>query len=290
MSFYGNNTHNGGQQYSYGTEQYGNNGQFYGNTAQNQYSSQYNTQGHIPTMNQGSSFMQQGYMSAATDYSMANSTPGITRNPDEVLPEGLLNALSTKGYSDEVSLMDELGINFDQIWNNTKKSILIKNKDQHQASDEVDLAGPLFFVILFGALLYFYSGKLHFGYIYGVGMFGTVSIHVLLKLMSNNHNALNNNANSDIRDPQSEQGLFMLQTCSILGYSFLPLCILSIIAMFVNLNTTFGLAISAFSVVWCAVSSSGQFTKSLNVHNVRLLVAYPLFIFYSIFASMVVFG
>ena len=289
MSFYGNNTNNG-QSYQHANNQYSNNGQFYGNAAQNQYPSQFNTQGHIPTMNQGPSFTHQGYTSFTPDYSMGNAAPGVTRNIDEILPEGLLNALSTKGYSDEVSLMEELGINFGQIWNNTKKSILMKNKDHHQGNDEVDLAGPLFFVILFGALLYFYSGRLHFGYIYGVGMFGTVSIHVLLKLISNDHNKAAHNASSELKDSQAVQGLYMLQTCSILGYSFLPLCILSSIAMFMNLNTTLGILISTFSVVWCAISSSGQFTKSLNVHNVRLLVAYPLFIFYSVFASMMVFG
>lgn len=289
MSFYGNNTNNG-QSYPYANNQYSSNDQFYGNAAQNQYPSQFNTQGHIPAMNQGPSFTQQNYSSFTPDYSIGNAAPGITRNIDEVLPEGLLNALSTKGYSDEASLMEELGINFGQIWNNTKKSILMKNKDHHQGNDEVDLAGPLFFVILFGALLYFYSGRLHFGYIYGVGMFGTVSIHFLLKLMSNNHNKAAHNAGSELKDSQADQGLYMLQTCSILGYSFLPLCILSSIAMFMNLNTTLGILISTFSVVWCAISSSGQFTKLLNVHNVRLLVAYPLFIFYSVFASMIVFG
>ncbi|KAL6937090.1 hypothetical protein ACO0OL_001647 [Hanseniaspora opuntiae] len=286
MSFYGNNFSNNGQSYQHEANQYPANNQFYGNSSQQQFSSQYSNQGHVP-MNQGS-FMQQSYMPTATDYSMGNATPGITRNVDEVLPEGLFNALSTKGYSDEVSLMEELGINFDQIWHNTKKSVLMKNKNAVSTHDDVDLAGPLFFVILFGALLYFYSGKLHFGYIYGVGMFGTVSIHALLKLMSNNTASAGYSDASESKEASS--GLYILQTCSILGYSFLPLCILSTIAMFMNLNTTIGIVISALSVIWCAISSSGQFIKSLNMHNVRLLVAYPLFIFYSMFASMIVFG
>lgn len=286
MSFYGNNFHSNGQAYQHEANQYPANNQFYGNFSQQQFSSQYSTQGHAP-INQAS-FMQQSYMPTATDYSMGNATPGITRSVDEVLPEGLFNALSTKGYSDEVSLMEELGINFDQIWNNTKKSVLMKNKNAVSTHDDVDLAGPLFFVIMFGALLYFYSGKLHFGYIYGVGMFGTVSIHALLKLMSNNTASASYSDASEVKELSS--GLYILQTCSILGYSFLPLCILSTVAMFMNLNTTIGIVVSALSVVWCAISSSGQFIKSLNMRNVRLLVAYPLFIFYSVFASMIVFG
>lgn len=286
MSFFGNNFNNSGQSYQNEANQYPSSNQFYGNPTQQQFPSQYSNQGHVP-MNQGS-FMQQSYMPTATDYSMGNATSGMTRNVDEVLPEGLFNALSTKGYSDEVSLMEELGINFDQIWHNTKKSVLMKNKNAVSTHDDVDLAGPLFFVILFGALLYFYSGKLHFGYIYGVGMFGTVSIHALLKLMSNNTASSSYSDATEVKEASS--GLYILQTCSILGYSFLPLCILSTIAMFMNLNTNIGIVISTLSVVWCAISSSGQFIKSLNMHNVRLLVAYPLFIFYSVFASMIVFG
>ncbi|OBA28772.1 Yip1-domain-containing protein [Hanseniaspora valbyensis NRRL Y-1626] len=296
MSFYNNYPSNGG--YMGGST---NNNQFYGQNSQNQYPQQ------SSFINQQTPFQNNGYpqqplnnnlngnsFMSGSGYPSATHIPSMnTRNPDEILPSGLLNALSTAGYSDELPLMEELGINFSNIWQNTKKSILFKNKHHGDvSSDEIDLAGPLFFVILYGALLYVYSGKLHFGYIYGVGLFGSISIHFLLKLMNNDiENKAHNNANpSSTKDNNTVNGLHFLQTCSILGYSFLPLCILSGIGIFTHLNSNIGLILSFVIVSWCSASSSGEFVKMLSLNNVRLLVAYPLFIFYSVFASMIVFG
>ncbi|XBW37198.1 hypothetical protein QEN19_002777 [Hanseniaspora menglaensis] len=287
MSFYNNSNNFDRQQ---------RNSQFYSPNQQNIYMQQqqqhatgqmngYPHQGFNNNTNEGNSM-------AGNVYAAQGSIPSMSsRSPDEILPSGLLNALSTKGYSDELPLMQELGINFSNIWQNTMNAVLFKQSNSGDMSNEdVDLAGPLFFVILYGALLYIYSGKLHFGYIYGVGLFGTVSIHFLLKLMSNpSHTNENISVNSQ-KDNSSIVGMNFLQTCSILGYSFLPLCILSGIGIFSHLNSSLGLILSLLIVSWCAVSSSGEFVKFLSLHNVRLLVAYPLFIFYSVFASMIVFG
>lgn len=49
--------------------------------------------------------------------------------------------------------------------------------------DDSDLAGPILFFVLFGFLLLF-SGRLHFGYIYGLALLGCTSLHVILSLMS----------------------------------------------------------------------------------------------------------
>lgn len=288
MSFYNNYSSNN----SYVAGSTGNN-QFYGQNYQNEYAQQSGfPQQQIPV--QQSHYGQKPFNSNINGniyQTGATAQPTNIRNPEEILPSGLLNALSTKGYSDELPLMEELGINFTQIWHNTKKSVLFKNKNRgDMASDEVDLAGPLFFVILYGALLYLYSGKLHFGYIYGVGLFGTVSIHFLLKLMSNSAENRSNSTPGAPKAINDINGLHFLQTCSILGYSFLPLCILYGIGMFTHLNGTIGLFLSLLIISWCAGSSSGEFIKLLSLHNVRLLVAYPLFIFYSVFASMIVFG
>lgn len=275
MSFY--NTNNGFQ--ASGNSQFA-----FQNYNYSQETSHIHQQSFQNTMNNSN------YMAGNNGYPFSAPEPALnTRNPDEILPSGLLNALSTKGYSDELPLMEELGINFGNIWKNTMKSVLFKNKHHGESyENDVDLAGPLFFVILYGALLYVYSGKLHFGYIYGVGLFGTVSIHILLKLMSNSGSGGANNASSPSKETTS--GLNFLATCSILGYSFLPLCILSGIGIFTHLNSSFGLFLSLLVVIWCSGSSSGEFVKVLSLDNVRMLVAYPLFIFYSVFASMIVFG
>ncbi|KAH3899101.1 transporter YIP1 SCDLUD_004526 [Saccharomycodes ludwigii] len=230
----------------------------------------YNNNGfYQPNSSSGYSFPQ-GSMNTF-NHAQPNSTgTGGNIVPEEQLPTGLLNAFSTRGYSYEPPLLEELGINFHDIWSNTKSALLLK-KTEINDSNSIDLTGPLFFVLIYGIFLLM-SGKLHFGYIYGVGLFGSLSLHFLLKLMGNNSN-----------------GLQFLQTTSILGYSFLPLCILSGIGIFLSLHNIMGLIISLISVCWCTFSSSGKFMKVLQLNNARALVAYPLFIFYTVFASMAVF-
>ncbi|EPE07208.1 golgi family membrane protein [Ophiostoma piceae UAMH 11346] len=49
--------------------------------------------------------------------------------------------------------------------------------------DDSDLAGPIIFFLLFGTFLLF-SGKVHFGYIYGLALLGSISLHIILSLMS----------------------------------------------------------------------------------------------------------
>ncbi len=54
--------------------------------------------------------------------------------------------------------------------------------DQH-LMDDTDLAGPILFFLLFGTSLML-SGSLHFGYIYGLAVFGSVLLHTILSLMT----------------------------------------------------------------------------------------------------------
>lgn len=97
----------------------------------------------------------------------------------------------------------ELGINFEHI--RTKSlSVLnpLKRIDSH-IMDDTDLAGPLFFALMMGVFLLLVSlsafifllcltlsfffvmqtGKLHFGYIYGMGGLGCVAMYIILNLM-----------------------------------------------------------------------------------------------------------
>merc|ERR1712000_6562 len=79
--------------------------------------------------------------------------------------------------------MEELGVNFGHI---QAKTLAVLNPfrhiDQH-LMDDSDLAGPVLFFLLFGTFLLF-SGKVHFGYIYGLALLGSSSLHLILSLMS----------------------------------------------------------------------------------------------------------
>ncbi|CAO1636586.1 unnamed protein product [Jaminaea pallidilutea] len=190
------------------------------------------------------------------------------------------SAFGTGGYPDEPSLMEELEVNLPHIW---QKSTTVLNplhrysanhqRDAHMM-DDTDLAGPLLFCFVFGALL-FLAGKSHFGYIYGVALLGSLSIYLLLNAMS-------------------EDGIDAYKVMSVLGYCLLPLNGLAALGVFAK---GFGLAgtnllplVTPFFIFWSSYSSSGIFASVLRLNEQRLLVGYPLMLLYTAFAVIGIFG
>lgn len=74
-------------------------------------------------------------------------------------------------FADEAPLLEELGINFDQIMEKTLAVINPLKSTQPDILRDSDLAGPLVFCLAFGCFLLL-SGKVSFGYIYGIGVCG----------------------------------------------------------------------------------------------------------------------
>ncbi|SGZ46957.1 CIC11C00000005019 [Sungouiella intermedia] len=187
------------------------------------------------------------------------------------LTPGLLAAFSTSGYPGEPPLLEELGINFNHIKGKTLAVLNPLQKDINpDIMTDLDLAGPILFVLLFGTLLLL-SGKVQFGYIYGVGLFGVVSLHYLFRLMS-----------VDVQ-------IDLTRSASIIGYCLLPLVLLCAVGLVISLDSMFGYFLSVVSVFWCTYAASGLFVTVLKLHNVRPLIAYPLCLFYFVFALMAIF-
>ncbi|KAJ3219494.1 hypothetical protein HDU67_000907 [Dinochytrium kinnereticum] len=180
-------------------------------------------------------------------------------------------AFSTGGFADEPPLLEELGVNFSHI---VSKAMAVLNPFRSldkNIMDDTDLAGPLIFCFLFGGFLLF-SGKVHFGYIYGIAMLGWGSMYTILNLMS-------------------DQGVDGYRTASVLGYCLLPMVVLGFLSsILVPLSGVIALWIlSALSVLWCTHSASLMFVTVLSLNEQRLLVAYPVFLLYSAFALLAVF-
>ena len=87
----------------------------------------------------------------------------------------------------------------------------------------------------------------------------------------------------------NEKGVELEKVASVLGYSLLPIVILSGVSILVSLSGTIGLVVSGLSVLWCAFSASGMFVSVLDMKEQRLLVAYPVGLLYSAFAMVTVF-
>lgn len=179
---------------------------------------------------------------------------------------------AVENFDDEPPLLEELGINFDQIMQKTLAVVNPLRTTDANILGESDLMGPLAFCLAFGCFLLL-SGKLHFGYIYGIAVVGCMSIYVLLNLMSP--------PNTDIS---------LICTISVLGYCLLPMVILSGISVLVALSSgMFGYLLALSAIAWCSLSASKLFVTALSLHNQQPLVAYPCALFYGIFALLTVF-
>ncbi|TLS23937.1 hypothetical protein PpBr36_08744 [Pyricularia pennisetigena] len=229
------------------------------------------------------------------------------------LRTGLLAAFSTEGYEGEPPLLEELGVNWDHIWTKTLAVLNpFKRIDQH-LMDDSDQAGPILFFILFGFFLLF-SGKLHFGYIYGLAALGSIALHLILSLMSpsdgphssapgaappySSSPAYPDASGSAVSGggPGQQAGghlsstLTIGRSASVLGYCLLPLVGTSAIGVFVPMDTPFGIVLTAFAIMWCTYSASGIFVAVGRMRGMRGLVAYPLALFYVGFGIMSIFS
>lgn len=158
-------------------------------------------------------FQQFNYESETTDqYNPVRSEYSL---PQQVTWQSIKLAFSA-GTPEETPLMEELGINFSHI---LSKALVVLNPfktiDRH-IMDDTDLAGPLLFCFLLGGFLLI-AGKAHFGYIYGIGIIGCVSMYMILNLMSS-------------------VGIDSYRVVSVLGYSLLPIVILSLFLVILDQN------------------------------------------------------
>lgn len=168
--------------------------------------------------------------------------------------------------------------------------------------DDSDLAGPILFFLLFGTFLLF-SGKVHFGYIYGLALVGSLSLHTIFSLMSPppHHNtedshsptpsyAPQQSAHQDSMHSLSSSTLTFPRSASVLGYCLLPLVLTSFVGVVLPMDTAAGYAISSLAICWCTYSSSKMFCAVGRMRSMRGLVAYPLGLFYVGFGIMGIFS
>lgn len=172
-------------------------------------------------------------------------------------------------FENEPPLLEELGINFDHIWEKTL-SVLnpFKMTDSH-IMDDTDLTGPLLFCLAFGGFLLLH-GKVQFGYIYGFSALGCMAMYIVLNLMS-------------------MTGVSVGCVISVLGYCLLPMVALSGVSLFMSLQGMLGSVLTTVVIGWCSLASSKLFVTALAMDHQQLLVAYPCALVYGIFALLTVF-
>jgi hypothetical protein len=76
----------------------------------------------------------------------------------------------------------------------------------------------------------------------------------------------------------------------VLGYCILPLVFISLIGIVVPMDTFLGYILTTLAISWCTYSSSAMFCAVGRMSEMRLLVAYPLTLFYVGFGIMAIFS
>ncbi|KAI1100330.1 Yip1-domain-containing protein [Jackrogersella minutella] len=234
--------------------------------------------------------------------------PGVSGRMGEQggLRTGWLAAFSTEGYDGEPPLLEELGVNFEHI---QMKTLAVLNPfgriDQH-IMDDSDLGGPILFFLLFGTFLLF-SGKVHFGYIYGLALMGSIALHTILSLMSPDGPSATSPATPaypstpgypgdptvggrDDSKGHLNSNLTFARSASVLGYCLLPLVMTSLVGIAVPMDGPLGYILTSAAIVWCTTSASGMFCAVGRMMQMRALVAYPLMLFYVGFGIMGIFS
>ncbi|NXU00178.1 YIPF7 protein, partial [Buphagus erythrorhynchus] len=173
------------------------------------------------------------------------------------------------GFDEEPPLLEELGINFEHIWQKTLTVLNPMKPADGSIMNETDLTGPMVFCLALGATLLM-AGKIHFGYVYGMSAMGCLAMHALLNLMS-------------------VSGVSHGCVASVLGYCLLPMVILSSSAVVFSLQGISGTVFALFIIGWCSLSASKIFTSALAMEGQQLLIAYPCALLYGLFALLTVF-
>lgn len=209
------------------------------------------------------------------------------------LRTGWMAAFGTEGYDGEPPLLEELGVNFGHI---KTKTLAVLNPmariDQH-IMDDSDLAGPLLFCVLFSVFL-IAAGKVYAGYIYGLALFGSTSLYLIMSLMSPPLAQGEGPSHPDSTVPSGpshlSSTLTFTRSTSVLGYCLLPLVLTSLIGVVMPMDGMLGYIITSLAIVWCTYSSSGMFCAVGRMREMRGLVAYPLALFYVGFGIMGIFS
>lgn len=172
-------------------------------------------------------------------------------------------------YDDEPPLLEELGIDPDQI---TKKLLVVLDPFTSTVPiGDYDLAGPLAFCIILAGFLLLSGGTAHFGYVYGLAMTSCLMMYTLLNLMTTN----------------SE--FTLTSVASVLGYALLPVVVLSGIGVLFTLRTAIGLVLAAIAVAWSSLAASRIFVTMSADREQRPLIAYPCILLYAVFTLLIIF-
>ena len=172
---------------------------------------------------------------------------------------------------EEIPLLEELGINPQNIKNKIISIITLKRIDK-KFLEESDMGGPFLIILIFAFSLVL-QYKTCFGYLYGISVFGSVALFLLLNLMSKN------------------KSILLYNTISVLGYCLIPVVFLSFFSVFLKMKMKgfLGIILSFGSIISSSISATRFFEIALDMSQQKWLIFYPICLFYTCFVLVSIF-
>ena len=172
---------------------------------------------------------------------------------------------------EEIPLLEELGINPQNIKNKIISIITLKRIDK-KFLEESDMGGPFLIILIFAFSLVL-QYKTCFGYLYGISVFGSVALFLLLNLMSKN------------------KSILLYNTISVLGYCLIPVVFLSFCSVFLTMKMKgfLGIILAFGSIISSSISATRFFEIALDMSQQKWLIFYPICLFYTCFVLVIIF-
>lgn len=177
--------------------------------------------------------------------------------------------LNADNDDEDIPLLEDLGINLQNIKKKIISILTIHRIDKKFLQDS-DLAGPFFIFVIFAFSLILQK-KTCFGSLYGISVFGSVLLFLLMNLMS------------------KRSSILLYDTISVLGYCLIPVAILSFIAVFIVMKGLIGGILCFFVIIIASISATRFFEIALDMSEQKWLIFYPVSLFYTCFVLVSIF-
>jgi len=174
-------------------------------------------------------------------------------------------------YENEPPLHEELGINIGAVLRKARTVANPFSKIDNTFADDADMTGPVLLWVLLG-LAHMFQKKVQFSIIYSQMIVGCLSVYFIFNLMSS-------------------RGIDLYRSTSVVGYSLLPIVVLSFLAPIKYTKALkFLLAPMATAcILWSSTTATKIFVAVLELQDQFWLVFYPIALLYTSFVIITIF-
>jgi len=186
-------------------------------------------------------------------------------------PAASTSTLIEEDYENEPPLHEELGINIGAVLRKARAVANPFSKIDNTFVDDADMTGPVLLWVLLG-LAHTFQKKVQFSIIYSQMIVGCLSVYFIFNLMSS-------------------RGIDLYRSTSVVGYSLLPIVVLSFLAPIKYYKALrFLLAPMATAcILWSSTTATKIFVAVLELQDQFWLVFYPIALLYTSFVIITIF-